>query len=135
MASHEDNTISFLEAFVKHLSDSASRNLTEIDSSHTKSYISDVTWTLIEERDASRTSGDVEKEQRLSKGIKKKADADKQNFVVNKLEQGINLKEKWQGIKDRKGKFVPNFTKQKDIRGNIILPKKKKAEAIAEHLS
>ena len=53
---------------------------------------------------------------------------------VNKLEQGANLKEKWQGIKDSKSKFIPTFIRQKDIRGNRVLHKKK-AQAMAEYLS
>ena len=64
----------------------------------------------------------------------KQNDVDKLCHTVNKLAQGANLKEKWQGIKDSKSKCVPTFTRQKDIRGNRVLPKKK-AEAIAEYLS
>ena len=39
-----------------------------------------------------KQNGDVDKEKQLNNDIKKKADADKQNFVINKLEQGINTK-------------------------------------------
>ena len=130
-ANNEDNPTYVLEAFIKH---SAKNNLTEIDKHQKHSYSSNDTWNFIEERNASRKRGYVEREKRLNKDMKKKADADKQNFVVNKLEQCINLKEKWQGITDRKGKTVPTCTKQKGIRGNRVLPKKK-AEAIAGYLS
>ena len=44
------------------------------------------------------------------------------------------LKEKGQGIRYSKSKFVPTIPKQTDINGNRVLPKKK-AEAIAEYLS
>ena len=44
------------------------------------------------------------------------------------------MKEKWQGIKKCKAKYVTNFNKQLDIRGNRI-PHGKRAEATAEYLS
>ena len=109
-------------------------NLDAIDPKQRKHYISMKTWDLIEERDKHRKAGRSEEEQETNKNIKKQADEDKLCHTVNKLEQGANLKEKWQGIKDSKSKCVPTFTRQKDIRGNRVLPKKK-AEAIAEYLS
>ena len=57
-----------------------------------------------------------------------------ENDTINKLEQGRTLKEKWQGIKDRQRKFVPNFNKQLDMHGNRI-PHGKRADATAEYLS
>ena len=90
----------------------------------------------IEERDKHRKAGRSEEEQETNKTIsfKKQADEDKLCHTVDKLEQGANLNEKWQGIKDSKSKCIPTFTRQKDIRGNRVLPKKK-VEAIAEYLS
>ena len=76
-----------------------------------KCYISNDTWKFIEERTACREKGDPEKEQHLNKQIRRKADAGRLSFTIHKLEQGINLKEKWLGIKDCKGKLVPTFTK------------------------
>ena len=52
-------------------------------------------------------------------------------LLIN-LNNGANLKETWQGIKDSQRKFVPTFIRQKDIRGNRVLHQKK-AEAIAEY--
>ena len=54
------------------------------------SYISNDAWNLVEERDACRNQGNIEKEKSPNKEIKKKADADKSPFIVNKREQGIN---------------------------------------------
>ena len=124
----------YMDKLVNTLLEAAGNNFDIIDPKQKQSYISKKTWDLIEERDAHRKAGRSEDEKETNKKIKKQADDDKLSHTINKLEQGANLKEKWQGIKDSKSKFVPTFTRQKDIRGNRVLPKKK-AEAIAEYLS
>ena len=91
------------------MADSATNNLTQIGKKQKQSYISNETWNVIEERNACRANVDTDKEKDLNKQIKKKADADKLSYTINKLQQGIHLKEKWQGIKDGTSKFVPTF--------------------------
>ena len=61
------------------------------------------------------------------------ANKDKNKYRKEKLEEGITQREKWKGIKDTKGKFVPKFTKQKDIHGNRV-KYGEKARATAEYL-
>ena len=126
----------YMETFVNCILNSAKNNLDVIDPKQRNPYISKKTWDLIEERDKHRKAGRSEDEQETNKILfkHKQADEDKLCHIVNKLEQGANLKEKWQGIKDSKSKFIPTVTRHKYIRGNRVLPKKK-AEAIAEYLS
>ena len=133
-ADQQGNPSEQLTFVVACLADSASNNLTEISPHQKKSYITEPTWEQIEKRNVCRQQGDIDEEQVLNKKIKKMADTDKELFTVNKLEQAAGQKEKWQGIKDCKSKFVPNFTKQRDIRGNRV-PPGKKSESIAEYLS
>ena len=116
-----------MEHLVSTLISAAKNNFDAIDPKQKQSYISKDTWKLIEQRDAHRREGRSEEEKKLNKEIKKQADNDKTSHTINKLEQAANLKDKWQGIKDCKSKFTPTFTKQKDIRGNRVLPKKSRS--------
>ncbi len=77
--------------------------------------------------------GEAEKENELTKQIKKSADEDKNKYCINMLEEGISLREKWQGIKRHKKQVTPNCNKAKDIRGNMIA-KGDRAEATTEYL-
>ncbi len=49
------------------------------------------------------------------------------------MEEGISLREKWQGIKRHKEQVTPTFDKAKDIRGNRVATWNR-AEATAEYL-
>ena len=109
----------------------AQSHLTEISPEQRKNYISKETWNLIKERQAQRQMGDAEKENELTKQIKKSADDDKEKYCIKRLEGGISLREKWQEIKIHKRQVTPNFNKAKYVRGSRIA-KGDRAEATAE---
>ena len=81
-----------------------------------------------------RRSEQHDKEKELTKKIKKAADKDKEDYILETLKELLELKEKWRGIKNLKSNFVPNFIKINDIRGNRT-PYGKRAHVIAEYLS
>ena len=112
-----------MDTFVNIILDSARNNFDIVDPKQRKPYISKKPRDLIEERDKHRKAGRSEKEQETNKKIKKQADEDKLCHAVNQREQRANLKEKWQGINDRKNNCMPTFTGQKHMRGNRIVPK------------
>ena len=98
----------------------AQSHLTEISPEQRNNYISKETWNFIEERQTQRQLGEAEKEKELTKKIKKAADDDKTEYCIKRLEEGISLREKWQGIKRHKKQVTPHFNKARGIRGNII---------------
>lgn len=122
-----------LNQFVQALLTSARKTLDAVSPKQKKQYISQYTWELIEQRQRARESGDAEEEKNLTKLIKTAARKDKQNYVVQTLETRGSAREQWQGIKNLKTKFVPNYTKLKDMRGSRV-PYGERAKATAEYL-
>ena len=47
----------------------------------------------------------------LTYRIRKGADEDKLKYVISNLEEGLTLKEIWQGTKQEKRQVIPFFTK------------------------
>ena len=101
-----------------------------------KSYISEVTWKLIDKRQEARSNGDADLEKELTKKIKTQADSDKKKTERRfwRTMRKAQIKQKrWEGNKAEKMSYTPNFTKLKDIRGNRV-PHGSKSEATAKFL-
>ncbi|MDA8583201.1 reverse transcriptase family protein [bacterium] len=122
-----------MESFLVAMKEAAESSFECIDPKRKQNYINQETWALIELRQFAREEGDEEKENELTKEIKKNARNDKKNFAVSRFEKEGTIVEKWSEIKMAKKDFMPNFTRLKDIRGNRV-PHGERAEATAEYL-
>ncbi len=120
-------------ALIHSMKHAADTQLTQISRLQKQHYLTQATWQLIEERQACRDRGDTINEQIVNRKIKKEAKKDKRAHRIKEMEEGIRLKEKWNGIKKERKIFTPNHTKQQDIRGNRI-PLGQRAKATAEYL-
>lgn len=77
--------------------------------------------------------GKKEQAATLKKTIKHEILKNRKNHILAKLEFDPKEGHKWKAIKQLRKKYTPNYTKIKDIRGNI-LGLGKRAEGMAEHL-
>ena len=64
----------------------ARHNFTKKRQEQKREYISEVTWNLMEERQAARLQSNAEDEKKLSREISKQAKKDKQQFRTQRLE-------------------------------------------------
>ena len=119
--------------FLKAMADASKANLTPVSMTQRKRYLSDHTWSLIEERQQAHAFHDGEKVKDLTVQIKKNAKKDKQRFLLNNLMESNDPRKQWTAIKNLKKPRSPNFTKLKDKDGNRVGPSRR-AEAIAEYL-
>ena len=69
----------------------------------------------------------------LNQKIKTKIKQEREKYILSKLEFDPKNGHKWKAIKQLRKDYRPNYTKFKDIRGNI-LTLGNKAEGMAEHL-
>jgi len=120
--------------FIDNIDQAAKDHFKQIDPKQKQSYIRADTWQLIEDRQTAHIEGDEQKVTALSKQIKKEARKDRLQHRKNTLEQCAEMKEKWQGIKNEKRQFQPNFTKLRDISGDRV-KYGQEAQAKAEYLA
>ena len=104
------------------------------DPKQKQTYISEDTWKLIEDRQAMHEEGKGEEVTRITKKIEQSARKDKIRHRKETLEQGTQMKEKWQGVKQEKRQFQPSFTKLKHVRGEQA-KHGEEASAKAEYLA
>ena len=83
-------------------------------------------WTAIDR-------GDQDIADEISKEIKKQVQQDRENDLLQQLEEITAQGYKWEGLIKLRAKFTPSFTKFKDIDGNHV-PFQEYASKAAEHL-
>ena len=110
-----------------------------------KPYITDSTWTLIKERQ--QLKHDIEKGQlaeeqqegaeatlkRISKDIKKKTRKDRETYMAEWVEDHLDPREQWAGLRKIKTGYTTKTYDRKDRHGTRILHKEQ-AEATADYL-
>ena len=77
-------------------------------------------WDLLEKRWEAISNQDAALAETLSKDITKRVRIDKEQHLLNELEAINQDGYKWDGLKQVRAKFTPNFTKFKDSAGNHV---------------
>ena len=99
-----------------------------------KSYISQETWDLIQLKHHYRRTHQKQAELELRRLVRKLARRDKQQQLLDTLENAYTVDERWKSISFARHRFVPRFIAFKDRYGNKIGPDQK-AEATADFLT
>ena len=93
-----------------------------------KSYISERTMQLREERQRARDKNDGEKERELHRKIRNSVKKDKRTYWATRLE-----KEDWQEIKQTKKGFMPKYTRLKHTNG-VVATSAERPDLLADTL-
>ena len=112
---------------------SASETLVKKNPKINKPCISQGTWNLLERKWTAIERGDQGFADEISKEIKKQVQQDRENDLLQQLEEITAQGYKWEGLKKLRAEFTPSFTKFKDIDGNHV-PFQEYASKAAEYL-
>ena len=130
---HEQHNTNVFDRLNNIMLTSANETLTKKHPKIKKPYISQETWNLLEKKWTAIERGDQEIADELSKEIKKQVQQDRENDLLQQLEEITAQGYKWEGLKKLRAKFSPSFTKFKDIDGNHV-PFQDYANKAAEYL-
>ena len=98
-----------------------------------KEFISEATWRLLEQRWSALEAQDWDLAATINIDITQQVKHDKENHLLEQLEEINSSGYQWSGLKRLRSKFTPQFSKVKDRFGNYI-PLDKYAEAAADYL-
>jgi len=125
-----DNTMS---DFLNAMKDASNTKFDPIPLTQRRSYISQHTWDLIQQRQAAHAAHDNTTTKELTAKIKREAKKDRKQFLLDSLQESADPRAQWVALKKLTKKSTPNFTKLQDKNGNRVGPSRR-AEAIAEYL-
>ena len=98
-----------------------------------KEWISQHTWTLMEQRAEARLQAEPLEETRLNRLIKKSARLDKKRFWCERFEESDHPKQKWKYIKLARKTYEPRFLGIKNVDGTRAI-RGTEAEAVRNYL-
>ena len=110
-------------ALAKTLLDAAHTALTPVPEQQKKPYISEQSWDLIQRKEEAIKNGDTDEAKQLTKQVRQQVRKDKQQLIIEELEEVEREGYKWTGLKRLRKTYTPNFTRFKDKHGKLVTEK------------
>ena len=99
-----------------------------------KEWISKETWAKMKAKGKLVVEGKKEEAKTLQKNIFKMLRKDKAKFLKDQVDENLDSRNRWKGIKEQKAVFQPKRYARNDMRGKPV-PLDRRADATAGYLA